>query len=123
LIFDENGNLIRGSGNKSLKQIFVEKAESELKIICNFLKIDNIPKLKLRNGKHGGGNFAKVAHEITLNLGDAEYCRESRRTLIHEALHAKGHEHGYIKGHKFYSRDDKYSPVLSREIFSEVLKN
>jgi hypothetical protein len=123
LKFDENGNLIsKGSGNKSLKQIFVEKAESELKIICNFLKI-KIPVLKMRTGVHGGGKFTHGDYEISLNFGDAEYCHKSRTTLIHEALHAKGHEHGYINGHKYYSRDDRYSGVLAKEIFVEGLKN
>jgi len=114
--FDENGRIVKG-GNKSLSQIFVEKAEEELKVICQFLKIERIPEIKLRNGYHGGGHFAHAKYLITLNLGDAEYCQKSRTTLIHEALHAKGFEHGYIQGHKYYSGDDQYSGVLANKIF------
>ena len=58
-----------------------------------------------------------IQHEITLYLDSRKLNDKHRLILIHELIHARGYEHGVIKGLKFSSHSgDKLSEVVLKGI-------
>ena len=91
-------------------------------------RADIMPNITIKRAKRWHGytlwdepeNMAGMnitTHTITLWLNSHKLNDELKLVLIHELIHARGYNHGIIKGLKFYSHSgDKLSAVVLKGI-------
>lgn len=118
--FDENGNKIKEKKGKSVKESFLDEVKRDAKIIAEYFNI-SMPDIQLKNGF--GGDYTRSENLVRIGFGDGVYNIITRRVLVHEMIHHKGHGHGRVMGQLFMSHQDRdfLSPKIDREIFKTVI--